>query len=108
MSGLQQNSEMADLLLELERELRRLQMWEEVLPPAADLLSTEPFACDVMSLHQWLQWIFIPRIKVLVEQGDVLPGNCSIAPYAEQVFPELEADTTQLQALIVRIDTLLS
>lgn len=96
-----------ELLIEVERELRRQDLWESA-PPAVDKVqSSEPFAADTLHLAQWLQWIFIPRMWALLEAEAPLPGNCNIAPYAELVFAELEEDTDRLQRLIQAVDDLL-
>lgn len=95
------------LLIEVERELRRQDLWESAPPEAEKLMSDEPFAADTLHLTQWLQWIFIPRMRALIEAGAPLPGNCNIAPYAEWVFPDLESETERLQRLIEDIDELL-
>lgn len=74
------------LLIDLECELRRLNAWQEELPPVEALSSTQPFAVDTLSFTQWLQFIFIPKIKLLVDNEGALPQKCDIAPMAEEYF----------------------
>jgi len=66
-----------------------------------------PFSIDRLSLTQWLQWIFIPRTRALVEQGGPLPKNSAIAPLAEEVFRDLPQDTRRLLELLIRFDRLI-
>ncbi|HEX5048575.1 MAG TPA: YqcC family protein, partial [Gammaproteobacteria bacterium] len=45
----------------MEAALRRMQLWEQQRPDALRLASTQPFSCDTLRFHQWLQWQLIPR-----------------------------------------------
>lgn len=96
--------QVADLILELEREMRALGLWEAEPPPPAALRSTQPFAIDTLRFTQWLQWVFIARIATMIEQGEALPRDCAIAPLAETVFEELELDTARLLDLLGQMD----
>lgn len=100
--------DVADLLLEIEREMRALGVWERNAPPADALASTQPFSIDTLALTQWLQWIFIPRIAELIEHGRALPTDCAIAPLAETVFEDMEENTDRLLRLVRQVDTRLS
>lgn len=80
--------QIADMLLAIEAEMRQLGLWERAMPAQADLESVVPFCGDRLSLEQWLQWIFVPRMKDLVTAGKGLPSHCDIAPYAREVWCE--------------------
>lgn len=84
-------SDVADQLLQLEVELRRLDLWQAEPPPAEALASREPFCVDTLSLPQWLQFVFLPRMSELVERGQPLPRQCGIAPIAEEYFKDTGA-----------------
>lgn len=75
-----------ELLQNIESELKTLGVWESVEPSVNALNSTNPFCYDTLEIHQWLQWIFLPKINNLLEQGQSLPGQCDIASYAEVVY----------------------
>lgn len=108
MSLLEQKIKVADLMLQLECELRTHGLWEEELPSTEQLMSAEPFACDVMPLQQWLQWVFLPRMKAIVESDADLPHACNISVYAEDTLAKLEIDTHSIVELIKAIDQALS
>ncbi|SDI06200.1 Uncharacterized conserved protein YqcC, DUF446 family [Pseudomonas delhiensis] len=76
----------ADQLLLIERELRALAMWEEQPPSDEALASQEPFCVDTLELEQWLQWIFLPRMKLIIESGADLPHASGIRSIAEVVY----------------------
>lgn len=96
--------DVATLLLQLEAELRRLQLWEEQPPPAELLASTEPFCVDTLTLPQWLQFVFLPRMTELVGEARPLPDKCGIAPMAEEYFSGGDYTAGELIKLLVDID----
>ncbi|WP_163835786.1 YqcC family protein [Spartinivicinus ruber] len=98
------NEQISSLLTELEQELQHLNMWEFSPPSAESLTSTEPFCVDTLALNQWLQWIFIPRLRALIEGSLPLPSNCSILPIAEEFCGQQSADCTKLLIIITKID----
>lgn len=97
-------SEVADQLLQLEAQLRRLDLWEAEVPPAEALASTEPFCVDTLTLPQWLQFVFLPSMAGLIESGRPLPRECGIAPIAEEYFRSGDVGAEALTALLGEID----
>lgn len=77
---------LAEQLLLIERELRVQGWWQAQAPSAEALSSQEPFCVDTLAFEQWLQWIFLPRMKQLLEVGAALPSVSGIQPMAEQVY----------------------
>src|SRR3990167_8307476 len=76
----------AEQLLLIERELRVQGWWDAQAPSAHALSSQEPFCVDTLAFEQWLQWIFLPRMKQMVEAGAALPRFSEIQPRAERVL----------------------
>ena len=109
MSNNLQHFTIADLLMDLERELRVLNLWESESPPAEALASKEPFAIDSLTFPQWLQFIFIPRLYFMIEQQQSLPAVSGIKPMAEHYFHALpKLYSAPLTGLIDQIDKVLS
>jgi uncharacterized protein YqcC (DUF446 family) len=79
-------SDLAEQLLLIERELRVLGWWELSSPTIEELSSQEPFCVDTLTFAQWLQWIFLPRMKVIIEADRGLPERSGIRPMAEVVY----------------------
>lgn len=100
--------EAASLLIDIEAELRRLDLWEREAPSAAALASTEPFCVDTLSFTQWLQFVFIPRMYALLEMERLPPGRCEIQPLAEQHFSGGQLPVATLIAAIGRLDGVLN
>ena len=89
----------------IEAELRRMDLWEPE-PPSAELLaSAQPFCCDTLTLSQWLQWLFIPRMRRIFAGDGNLPTQSAIHPLAEDCFEHLEA--YDLLVLLERFDGLI-
>jgi uncharacterized protein YqcC (DUF446 family) len=98
----------AEILIDIEKELRELQLWDAEMISEEALLSEQPFAVDTMTFPQWLQFIFLPRLYFMIEQKMQLPGNCGIAPMAEQYFSVLSLNSSPLITHLQKIDELLT
>ena len=98
----------ADILLDIEKELRELNLWAAEGIADEALQSNQPFAVDTMTFPQWLQFVFLPRMYSIVEQQSPLPLNCSIAPMAEYYFSNFNLHSAALIAHLSRIDTTLN
>ena len=64
-------------LLALQIEMKRLELWQAALPHPTVLASIEPFCVDTLTLPQWLQFVFVPRLTSLIEGGEPLPTAIS-------------------------------
>lgn len=96
---------MLSLLQALETELRQQKLWSAAPPAPEALASVMPFMYDTLKVHEWLQWIFIPRTRALIDARARLPGNCNIHPLAEHYLARRDdIDSQELLALILRID----
>jgi len=101
-------TELALQLFEVEKMLREMNHWSHIEPLSDVLASTQPFAVDTLEFVEWLQFIFLPRMHLLVEAAAPLPENCSIAPMAEEYFRDSSHQAVMLIKLLESIDALLS
>lgn len=102
------HTQVAAVLIDIEAELRRLELWEADPPPPEALASTQPFAIDTLTLPQWLQFICLPTFYRLIEDDAALPTNCAIAPMAEEYFRGSALPVVGLIEALEAIDALLS
>jgi uncharacterized protein YqcC (DUF446 family) len=72
------------------------------------LSSIEPFCVDTLTLPQWLQFIFIPRLRSLMAEGQALPERCEVLPMAEEYFKVLTLDSAPVRKAISLIDDCLT
>lgn len=100
-------SDLNALLNELERELRALDLWNDVPPSPDALASNQPFAIDTLSLPEWLQWVYLQRLRALLEADAVLPSGAEVKPYAEEYFTGSGLPARRLIDIIDRIDNCL-
>ena len=97
-----------DVLLELEAEMRALDWRQEEKPPAEALASQQPFCVDQLTFEQWLQWIFLPRMKDIIETQKPLPTQSDIFVYAEECLRHHGSQSAHLLALLKRFDELVT
>jgi uncharacterized protein YqcC (DUF446 family) len=98
----------ADVLLEVEAALRTGGKWEAVAPSREALSSTTPFCVDTLSFEQWLQWVFLPRMKHILEQSQPLPRRSGILAYAQEYLDENDPIMEGLLRQIRRFDDLIA
>jgi uncharacterized protein YqcC (DUF446 family) len=79
-------SQVAEQLIDLECILRSMNLWSHERPSEEDLASDQPFCVDTLRFEQWLQFVFIERMTLIVERELPLPDKCGLAPMAEECF----------------------
>lgn len=107
-NGMNKRQRAAELLLKIEAELKRLTMWEAKTPPYKALQSQQPFCCDTLAFPQWLQFVFLPKMKMMIESGAALPENIAVCPMAEESLKQHKQVVVPLINLIADLDELLS
>ena len=98
----------AGLLGELTAELQRLERWQDEHPGEEALASELPFCVDTLSFDQWLQWIFLPKMKQILESGAPLPSASGILVMAETVYVDRPQESRELRRLLAEFDQLIS
>ena len=82
------NQQFSQLLNDIEQEMQRIGLWQVVPPKPDAFLSEHPFAIDTMHSYQWLQWIFLPRMRAIIDANGDIPRNFSLHPYFEECLKE--------------------
>lgn len=91
---------------QLQQVMQEMALWQTVPPTEEAFLSQQPFAIDYLSANEWLQWIFIPRMRALCESYQPLPRKIAVTPYVEEALKETRS-LTQLLYPIKQIESLL-
>ncbi len=101
-----QINEIKKALEVLATELANQCLWTENPPTVKQLASQEPFCVDTMAFEQWLQWVFIPKMRVLLEQPSFngLPNRSDIHTIAEYLFEKYPQDTDKITDSIKQIE----
>lgn len=92
------------LLEKINQEMVRLDLWESTLPSQEALASNEPFCCDTLSFCQWLEFVLLPKMTMLIESGLPLPTAFEIYPMAQESWKSMEQDMSQLLDLVKQLD----
>lgn len=101
---------MAELVDGLEQALRNLGCWGQTSPSDTALASPMPFCYDSLQFDEWLQWVFIVRIRGMLVRRQTLPTGSDILPLAEVWFAErgMTEEAATVLGFIRQIDTCLN
>ncbi len=70
----------------IESALKDCNLWALAPPSQEAMASTIPFAVDTMPLENWLQFIFLPRMRESIDNRQLPPGPAQIFPIVEEAF----------------------
>lgn len=101
-SALQQS--VALLIDRIEEEMRATGFWQSEPPTPAQLAFTKAFAMDTMAFAQWLQFVFIPRVREAIASND-FPSSSSVGAQAVREF-DGEPQAGRLVSLLSQFDAL--
>ncbi|VTM25101.1 Domain of uncharacterised function, DUF446 [Stutzerimonas stutzeri] len=93
-------------LEQLQKTMQSLNLWQTMPPVQEAFLSEQPFFLDTMEPYEWLQWVFIPRMRALLESDAPLPSQIAISPYLEEMLKEFD-DLERLLAPLLALEELL-
>ncbi|MFQ3189247.1 MAG: hypothetical protein ACI936_000371 [Paraglaciecola sp.] len=98
------HKEVEILIVKLEHNLREAMLWSSSVPSVEALQSQLPFALDTMLFEEWLQFVFIPKMSVIINSKSTLPNNIQLLPMAEQCF-DVTDNKHGLMQVIKQIDS---
>jgi uncharacterized protein YqcC (DUF446 family) len=89
----------------IEQELKHSGFWhtEPLLAEQYDF--QQAFGMDTMSFSQWLQFIFIPRVKSIIVEHGQFPKSSSVSAQAVREFDGVP-EASKLVALLSEFDAL--
>ena len=70
---------------EIEAEMRRIGMWQDKPLPAEAMNFQRAFGGDTMAFGQWLQFVFIPRVRAIIAGREKFPTKSQVC---DQAFRE--------------------
>ena len=97
------------ILQSLQQAMVVHDVWSSEDVSAAALLGQQPFCADTMNFSQWLQFVLIPRMSILIETQQALPQlikGQGIEPMATEYYKDI-SDKHSLLMLIRQFDELL-
>lgn len=92
---------------EVEKEVKHLGLWTNEPFDEKLLINMGAFGRETMPFPMWLQFVFIPQIRKLIEANQPLPGNkkSEIGVYANREF-DTQPEYARLISLLCKFDKL--
>jgi uncharacterized protein YqcC (DUF446 family) len=88
----------------IEAEMKRIGFWQnEPLQPEQYNFRVA-FAGDTMAFPQWLQFVFIPNVRRIIDTHGTFPTSSQVSAYAVREFDTYREDTGQLITLLHDFD----
>jgi len=94
----------ASKLDEIEAEMKGAQLWQDAPLRPEQLEFKEAFAMDTMAFTQWLQFIFIPRVREAIESNQ-FPKGSQVGAQAVREFDTVP-EASRLATLLSEFDAL--
>lgn len=99
-----QSQSVLQLLESINEEMVRLDLWQSTLPNKEALASEEPFCCDTLSFCQWLEFVLLPKMTMLIDSDLPLPSDFEILPMAQESWKNESVKMSSLLTLIEQLD----
>lgn len=99
---------LAQMLAALTQALKAAGEWHRERPAPVLLASQAPFCVDTLSFTQWLQFIYLERMQVLVIERKPLPTASDVASMAALYFAASGGETHPVTQAIAEIDNFIT
>ena len=90
----------------IENEMRSIGFWQDTPLEPAQYQFREAFAMDTMGYGQWLQFVFIPRVREIIEAHGEFPTQSMVGVQAVREFDGL-LEASNLTRLLSDFDALI-
>ena len=90
-------------LADIEAEMKQIGYWQETPLPAEAYNFQLAFAMDTMAYSQWLQFVFIPRVRSILDSHGEFPPSSSVGTQALREF-DGDRDADHLVSLLCSFD----
>ena len=89
----------------IETEMRYIGLWDIPDPGPDAIKNCGAFGLNTMSFEQWLRWVFVPNVRVLLKQGGPWPINSQVGVAATKNL-DGQPETSRLVTLLCEFDLL--
>ena len=90
----------------IEAEMKRSGLWQSDPLAPEQYAFQQAFAMDTMAFSQWLQFIFIPRVRGIIQTRGEFPSSSSVGAQAIREFDGFE-EAAELVSILSGFDSLL-
>jgi uncharacterized protein YqcC (DUF446 family) len=70
---------------EIEAEMKRVGLWEIEKPAPEKFEDMDAFGTKTMAFEQWLRWVFVPRVREILDDKGEFPRGSQVS---QQAFRE--------------------
>ncbi|WP_076408144.1 YqcC family protein [Shewanella sp. UCD-KL12] len=95
------------MLYKIENELKNHALWSDQAPSIEAMADTSPFSVETMPFENWVQFIFLPKMRSLINAKRELPSSIAIAPMASHLWNH-KAELQTLITVFEELDKFLS
>jgi uncharacterized protein YqcC (DUF446 family) len=88
---------------ELEAEMQRIGFWQNEPLAPEQLNFCRAFGADTMAFSQWLQFVFVPRVRQIVEARGAFPAQSFVGAQAIREFDGMDEEG-ELARLLCEFD----
>ena len=97
-----------NLLNELQTELKLAGLWSDTEPSKAPLSSIQPFGLDTLTFYEWLQFVFVKKLRLICDRRESLPDSSDVTTMAEEVFKSDEITAPAVIRILITVDRFIS
>ncbi len=97
-------------LLNLEQVLRQMELWggEQNRPSEKALNSQSPFCLDTIEFHEWLEYVLIDKLTMMLESEATLPEKMLVHTYAQEKYRGQWTKYRELIGALHKLDALIT
>ena len=97
-----------NLLNELQTELKLAGLWSDTEPSKVALSSIQPFGLDTLTFYEWLQFVFVKKLRLICDRRESLPDSSDVTTMAEEVFKSDEITSPAVIRILITVDRFIS
>lgn len=96
------------LLNQLQKQMEHDGLWQSLPPAPEKMMSNEPFSIDTLNFLEWLQWVYIARLRALIDAKSPLPTGAQVYPYGEEALKAMSVSADNLLLIVKKLDKALA
>lgn len=97
------DSQLATLLQHIEAEMRRIGLWQDQSPAPEALQIDAAFAHSRLAFSQWLQFVLLPRVRLILQEHGPFPERSQVGTIAIREWDTFPA-ADRLIGLLCELD----
>ncbi len=100
------HAQVAQMIDRIEAEMRAIGLWQTEALELSRYEFSQAFAMDTMSFSQWLQFVFIARVREIISAHGAFPAQSMVAAQAVRQY-DGSPEASKLLSLLSAFDALI-